>query len=449
MPKRRVLRDIFSVSAVTTISIILHIPIGIIMARMLGPEGNGIYTFVLVIPMLVNSMSQLGIRRSIIFFIGKKIYNEKQVISALLNIIIVTALLGIVICMFSFYVSNHHDGVSIPMIILAILTIPIRLITNYAAGIFIAKEQIRKYNLFQWVPVLLNLITIIVLVVMLKLSVLGAIISYVSSLSVMATYAIYRLHKQFGFSYSLDFKTIKDLLFLGIGFSFALSLMRFHNRVDILILKYYCDFDEVGYYSMASRLAERWQGPLSFTPLITAWVANAEEEFKYKVIRFLRILFLAGITASITLYFLVPYIIPFLYGRRFIPSIAIVQIILPGITMLMVTKTLASYFAGIGKPMSLIISVACSLIINIILNFILIPLYGAIGAAITTDISYTLLALVLLYFYTKNIKMPFFKSMRYDTEDFKIIKNVVKRFLTKLGIIKMEQPRISKNEPFY
>ena len=60
--------------------------------------------------------------------------------------------------------------------------------------------------------------------------------------------------------------------------------------------------------------------------------------------------------------------------------------------MLLITKTLSSYFAGIGKPISVIISVAISLVLNVIINIILIPKYGAVGAAIATDISYTYLA---------------------------------------------------------
>jgi O-antigen/teichoic acid export membrane protein len=122
-------------------------------------------------------------------------------------------------------------------------------------------------------------------------------------------------------------------------------------------------------------------------------------------------------------------VLPLLYGKKFIPSIIMVQAILPGILMMVVSKTLTSFFSGSGKPYVLLVSCSISLVTNIVLNFILIPLYGGVGAAFATNISYTILAIILLTVFATSTKIPLKEMITYSREDFKVLRRIKNRIL--------------------
>jgi O-antigen/teichoic acid export membrane protein len=144
--------------------------------------------------------------------------------------------------------------------------------------------------------------------------------------------------------------------------------------------------------------------------------------------KLLRLSFLGGLLASIILYFISPYVIPFLYGAKFSESIGMIQAILPGILMLIVISTLSDYFVGQGKAWIIFAINACSLLINVALNLWWIPIWGGIGAAMATNVSYAFAAVLFLFYYSKMSSQAVITVVKYQKEDFNIIFNFRKYF---------------------
>jgi O-antigen/teichoic acid export membrane protein len=61
----------------------------------LGPDGFGIYSAILILPLLVVSFAQLGIRGSSIYYIGRKQFDQKDIVAGILSILVMTSILGI------------------------------------------------------------------------------------------------------------------------------------------------------------------------------------------------------------------------------------------------------------------------------------------------------------------------------------------------------------------
>src|SRR5690625_3423897 len=66
--------------------------ISILLARLLGPEGKGIMTAVLVFPLLIASLADMGIRQSAAYFVGKKEFKLSDIISSISFLWIITTL---------------------------------------------------------------------------------------------------------------------------------------------------------------------------------------------------------------------------------------------------------------------------------------------------------------------------------------------------------------------
>jgi len=427
MARRKFTTDIISVSGSNVLNTLLQIPVGILLARVLGPEGNGIYNYILVVPGIISMISRLGMKRSTIYYIGKKTFSQEELISALTYIFIFTSSLSIIITGGIYFFMNRED-MNFSMALIAICSIPVNIIINYASGIFIGSDQIKKYNVFQWIPTFSNLLLLIIFLLILKWSIIGALLAYLFANMLMAIYALKLLKKEYNFNLQMKIKIILEMVKMGFSFTLAGILMKLHYRIDVILLERLTDMEEVGYYTLATRFAEKWNGPLTVSAVISSRVAISEDFnlLKYNILRWIKVTFVLSLFACIVLYFLIPYLLPIMYGENFIPSIVMVQAILPGILMMVVYKALMSYFTGSGRPYILVISCSISLIINIILNLILIPKNGGIGAAWATNISYAILAIIMLIFFGISTKIPFKDFITYSQNDFKVVKKILK-----------------------
>jgi Na+-driven multidrug efflux pump len=59
---------------------------------------------------------------------------------------------------------------------------------------------------------------------------------------------------------------------------------------------------------------------------------------------------------------------------------------------------MTSYVGGRGRPGRVAFGTAISLVLNVALNFMLIPILGIVGASLSSLISYTLQAAVAIFF---------------------------------------------------
>jgi len=433
LAKRSFFDDILAVMSSNIFALVLGLLTGIIISRVLGPEGRGIYTSLYVVPIIFIGFATFGIRRSAIFHIGKKKYKEEEVVSTIYFLLFFTSSLGIIGSAIAYYFIDNPDF-TLPLVILALLIIPVRLATGYTRGIFLGREQFRYANRLKWLPVLLNLIFVTAFVWFAGLSVLGAILAIFISYFIVAIYAILVIRKSICIRISYIKEVVLSMLKLGVVYSLALFVMELNYRVDILILEQLTSFTEVGYYSLGVSIAERlWQLPFAMGIVIMSRSANVEneDELNTDVARMLRISFLIAVIAGVVLFFVTPFVVPLLYGKEFIPSIEIIQLILPGILLFIIFRILNSRLAGMGKPEFAIYVFAPALIINIILNYVWVPDYGGLGAAMATNVSYILGTFAFLIVFSRQTKMPIIKIVRYKKEDFNFVASLRRRIFDK------------------
>ena len=81
MAQRRFLRDVVGVLNSNVFSLACGIGVSILLTRILGPEGFGLYSAIVIIPIIVVSLTHLGIRGASIFHLGKKLYDESELVS--------------------------------------------------------------------------------------------------------------------------------------------------------------------------------------------------------------------------------------------------------------------------------------------------------------------------------------------------------------------------------
>lgn len=429
MPKRSFARDITGVLGSNVSAVLIGFLIDVVISRQLGPEGRGLYTSLLVVPLLVVSFMMMGVRRSAIFHIGKQIYDDNRTVSAVIHLLMVTSVFAMLVSGFSFLYFKPK-GLTLNLVLLATSSIPVRLVLSYASGIYLGKEQFKRSNLINWLPLLLNLGGVIVFVVFLHWSVEGALLALFVSNLMVALLSLKHIFSEFKISFKFDKEIILSLVKLGLGYAIALLIMQLNYRVDILLLQKLSTLDQVGFYSVGVAISDKlWQLPTAMGVVVLSRTANMldEKALNQSVSRLLRISFVLVLIAAVVLWFVIPYLLPLLFGGKFTPSVAVVRAMLPGILVFVIPRILNSRFAGIGQPKVLIAIFAPALVLNIFLNFLWIPHYGGIGAAWASNVSYAFGAIVLLIVYSLEMKVPLGEIFRFQKGDFDIISKFYRR----------------------
>lgn len=428
MIQRSFLKDLTGVFSSNIFIILAGLLVSVILTRKLGPDGFGIYSAILVIPLLVVSFAQLGIRGSSIYHIGRKEFNQRDIVAGILLILVMTSVLGVLITGAGLLLMEDESFTDLYMI-LVLMLIPFRLAMAYFGGIFIGKEQIGRSNFMNWFSEVIHLTAVIVFVWLMDWQIVGALLALLVSHVFITIWALHFLNKEFKLHLHFQLEIIRSLLSMGFLFALSFVIIQLNFRIDILLLKELSTMEEVGYYSLGVSIAEKlWQLPFAIGIVLMSRTVNTADQdaINKTTARLVRVSLIAGLIASVAIYLLSPWILPAIWGENFRPSIMIIQYILPGILFISTYRILSSRLSGIGKPQVSIYVFLPALVINILLNLWWIPNYGALGAVMATNVSYTLGSLAYIVVYSKIVHMPVLKIFEFQKSDFMFLKELRK-----------------------
>ncbi|GHA46264.1 flippase [Salinimicrobium marinum] len=423
------LKDLLSIGLSKGGVIIFSLLQGVIIARWLGPELNGVISALLVYPSLFMTIGSLGIRQSTTYYIAKGLFTEKQIKAAISQIWIFTTIISVIGSYF--LITNFsNSGSNLVLVILALLPIPFVLFNTYNSGVFLGKNQIQTFNKINWLPPLFVLIGTIILVIVFELSIRGAMISLIFGPALMSIIMLFKNDFLQAFSIKFEIRVIKSLLSLGIVYALALLVINLNYKLDIILLDKFSTNYETGIYGKGAGLIQYlWQIPMLLSTIVFARsaIAKNQQAFSIKVCQLLRVSIIIIGLASVFLGFLAPFIINLLYGAKFIDSADVLIYLIPGVVLLTIFKVLNMDMAGRGKPWISLKPMVPALIVNVILNILLIPRYGANGAAVASTLSYSLAAILFLHFYSKQVEIPVREILAYSKSDFNPFFSILKK----------------------
>ncbi len=428
------LKDLLSVGLSKGGIVVFSLIQNIIIARVLGPELNGVIAALIVYPTLFMVIGSLGVRQSTAYYIAKGTFSENQIKTAVSQIWMLSTVFSLIITyLLITYFSDSGDNLT--LVLLATGPIPFALFNTYNSGVFLGKNQIQAFNKINWLPPLFVLLAVILFVGILRMAVAGVLLAYIIGPFVMSLIMLFKNKFIKAFSLNIDFKIVKALLSLGVIYAVALMVINLNYRLDVILIDNLSTNYETGIYSKGAALIEyMWQIPMLLSTIIFARSANSDNNnaFSLKVCQLLRISIVVIGIASIVLAFLAPWVITLLYGQAFAGSAMILRLLIPGVILLTIFKVLNMDMAGRGKPWISLKAMLPALVLNVILNIVWIPDYGANGASLASTISYSVAALLFLAVYSKETGIPIKTVLNYQKDDFIIISSISKKLISKI-----------------
>jgi len=188
---------------------------------------------------------------------------------------------------------------------------------------------------------------------------------------------------------------------------------------------------ESGLYSLASTFGDIFFIlPFSIVTVMFPKINVEDKSKKESVAKYSRLSLISVLMLALGTLLFIRLFIGLLYGQEFLPSVQPILLLLPGLIALSTATVLSQYFLSVGYPFKLTICWFLATILNIILNFIYIPQYGMIAAAITSTICYLLVFGFHYYFFHKKTKMGFYDIFMPRKDE---VMNIIERVIGYLG----------------
>ena len=391
------------------LTMLLSIVISGVIARYLGVEQYGLVNYVISVVSLFTAFSTLGMEKITIQDIVSQKDKEEVILGTSFIIRLIGGIVLIIISQITLYLLNG-----------AVLIYQILGIIMGFCMVFKAFEVIEYYlqahmNL-KIVSVIRFTTAIIVaiakvLVVLCDWGVIGFVLTYLvdAVTAGMLFYIYYKInrYKKWKFSKGYAKKLLARCWYIAI----AGLLSTMYMRIDQVMLgKMLTDTTENGIYSAAVRIAEMWYFipsaiVASFQPNINARKkANDEEGYINLIQQLYDIVAIIGIAFGISITCFGWLAIDILYGTAYLQASRVLMVM-----------AWAGLFATLGTARSIwlinenlqkytIIYTLTGAITNVVLNYLLIPSLGALGAAITTLISQIVADLLTLMAFKKTRK---------------------------------------------
>jgi stage V sporulation protein B len=378
---------------------------GILIAQFLGPEGKGLFYLLLASTALCTTVGDLGLGSASIYLISK---DRKYLPAAVGNAFAITCAVGAFVGIFGWLFLQYGRPdlyVQLPawMWIVAAFLVPLHLLRDLLTQVLYAMLRIKEVNLLEVTAIASHLFLTVVFFVMLGWGFGGALLA-VALPDSLVTIGFFLLVLRYGGRPAKpNLALFRASLRYGVK-TYLAQLMRLLNlRLDAFLLTTLTvgGVYATGIYSVTTGLAELLLFvPQSIRPSLFPMVAagGVAEANRLTSVSCRHTLLLTAFLA-LGLAVVGPFVIPQLYGEVFTGAVIPLWILLPGVVMLSQARIIYSYLNGCGKPGATTISSLFSLVITVLLDFILIPKYGIIGAALASSCAYAIEFIVAAYLF--------------------------------------------------
>ena len=396
-------------SSITIGSQILRLAFGlvtsIIIARILGPEGRGVYALCILFPFIIVTFANLGIVPATAYLLASRRFPPRQVLGG--NILL-SAVLSMIGMAAGYFVVFRFGSLLFPSIdtgflLFSLLLIPAHIFFRHIQAVPLGLQNFRYFNLAAVVSSILFLVMTVTALVFLRMNIWGALTANMMAW-LISSILIYRWTGRLtgGATFRENGPYLRAALKYGIQVHLGNLFIFLSYRVDLLLINLYLDPLAVGYYSIGVVMVEQIWLVSSAVSLVLFPRVAAESDGKQNneltpVVA--RAVFLITMAASIILYAASDWLVTILYSDRYLPAARPLQILLPGIIALSVYRVIANDIAARGRPILNTYTALGALAVNIVLNLIWIPIYGISGAAAASTVSYgcTLIVGLILY----------------------------------------------------
>jgi O-antigen/teichoic acid export membrane protein len=412
----------------------------VLLARVLGPTGRGIVGLAILLPDVLSRIFSMGYDVVNPTYAG--LYKDRRP-ALLQHSILISFIGGIVcsflICLFYYWLPVHKgefEQVPLTVIPYLCLLVPLSMMVRFLISLLRGVEKADKAAFVFVIQNIILFLCLFVFVVYFDQNVHAVVAIWSLSLLVPIVTGLWLLRSYLTLSLShFSFPLFRKGLWFGGQISITTIARLLNYRFDQAMLAFMVPIEQVGLYVVAVGFAERLRIlpqsiAAAFLPRLTNELDQRQSQvaqvYRYTVIISAFSIFIIAILGVPAIYIL--------FGKAYAGSIVSFLWLLPGIAVLGGSSILSCDILAREKPKYSIITGYVTLILNVALNFWLIPKFGIAGAAIASTVSYSFAGSLWIIFYCRESStslkeiIPRFQDVAFlFNRTMKIIRNKLHR----------------------
>jgi len=412
---RRVAKNTGVLIAGDVIFRIISLFIIIYLARYLGTVGFGKYSFVFAYLAFFGVITDFGLHAILVREISRDESLAPKLIGNAYIIKLILTSFAVVLSMVVISLMSYPTDTT-SYIYIAAFTVFFISFSNFYATIFQVNLKM-EYNVFAKLTFKVLSAILIFWIIFSRGTLMQVMIVLVFA-EIVKTLINYSFSRKFVKpQFSIDFGLWKYLLKEALPLALYSTIGIIHFRIDVVMLSMMQGDAPVGIYSAAYTISE----PLSLIPsaLMVSLFPLMSASFKSSKERLIRIcrlgikyILIIMLPIGIGISLLADKIIFLIYGAEFANSATALQIVIWALVFIWTNAIFVDLLVSMGKQKLNTVSILLCAVINVILNFILIPTLSYNGAAIATVVTSAIFFIASFYFVSKNFQvLPVHKIM--------------------------------------
>lgn len=392
-------RRVATVLSTKIVAFVLAFAGGIVASLLLGTTGKGEYVATIAVPGLLGTVGLLGLPSAINYASARGTSMRGLLGAGLLFTAIMSAVLIPAVWLALPWLHNNflRDAPE-EMVRWILLAVPAALLSSFVMAIMYGRQKVKVYSAIVIAQAIATFALLVAFLVIFRWSVGGAVTASIVvtwALALADVAAVLYLSRNAPGGTPVSYRA---LLSYGTRFYPASVTGLFNYRVDTYIIQaLILQASALGLYAQAVTIAELiFYIPDSVTMVFLPRVAGSTKEQADAVLPHV-----ARLTVLITILCALAVIPTAWIGLNlvlpsFVPCFPALLVLLPAVVSMSLYKVMVSYIAGRARPGPVSATSALALVVNIAANFVLIPIFGIVGAALASLISYSLMAAISL-----------------------------------------------------
>lgn len=360
----------------------------VFIARILGPEKKGELALVISIYSIGIQILNIGLHSSNTYYISQDKNNTKYALGNSLIITLFTLCLsgvGFFICrkIGIFHLNNI-------LLFVSFIMIPVGIFVLMQKNIILAFGAVKQYNILEIIDNGIVFLLAIMLSLFFKINIEDISICYLLGAMITGGYSLY-IVKKMQLVPAVSTEKLRTYLPYGIQAYISCLMSFLVLKADVFMLNYYMDKYNVGIYSLAVGMGEMvfmLSSSVSLLLFPHLGTLNGTKQRKMFIEKVYKIMIPISLTIILLMFIMAKVVILLMYGKEYYEAVLLLRLILPGILFWSLSQYLYSFFSAENHLIETIVVPAVGFLLNIFLNYILIPLIGAKGAAISSSITY-------------------------------------------------------------
>lgn len=410
---------------------------GIFIARMIGPEGKGVFALYQANAQLISTFFSLSFGNALTHFIPSKNIDARKLFGLSIIIVILGSILTFILLV-SVFISDFSNILfplnycgTLYMLWLLLFTI-FSMIISISTGLL---QGLLRFKTLNKILVLNSIINVAIFGILFILYMNNAMVIDAQSLlfallivtfiNVIQFVAPLLKEPSIRPKFNVSFSEIRSILGFTVYTHLGLLVAYLGSRFNLWVINYFLNASSIGLFSLASNIIVIFNmisAPIGnvLMPFLSGKKMNDKIGVFYK---YSRINFSLVLALSIVSFVISIPLIPIVYGKDFNQSVLLFQLLLPGIIFNSVARINAVFIASCNKQQYNLYATVVGFFCNVFFGYFFIKYWGVVGASISVSISYFFTFVALFLFCHFSLKMPI---GNYFILSFKEIKNFYK-----------------------